>query len=357
MTDVVVVLGSRFADLEAIGTRWAAVIAAWRDDPRVGRLDVVDYPRFGRPSLSEQPSWVDGVRSWTLHVAGRRAASPLDPLLWRATGRVVRRALGRSDGLAVAATPLAVPLLAHLTHGPTAFDAVDDWRHLGPAQAVAARIAAGYAAARRVDSVTAVSETLAARLRADFGLSVVAEQNGVHLAAHAAPAPASLPPLPEEPFAVYVGSVSDRVDLDLVEAAAAAMPVVLAGPVQAELQERVAAGPVRSIGVVQKRDVPALLARASVGLVLHHVDELTRSMDPMKLSEYEASGLPVVASALPGLDRRPGVTTVTTPAETRAAVLAAAAAGRRAVPDDLARRDWPAVADRLLTRYLGGSSS
>ncbi|MCU1602722.1 MAG: hypothetical protein JWO22_3431 [Frankiales bacterium] len=355
MTDVVVVLGSRFADLEAIGTRWAAVVAAWRDDPRVGRLDVVDYPRFGRPSLSEQPSWIDGVHSWSLHVAGRRASSPVDALLWRATGRVVRRALGTSEPLAVAATPLAVPLLAHLTRGPTAFDAVDDWRHLGPAQPVAHRIEAGYAAARRVGAVTAVSETLAERLRDDFGLKVVVEQNGVHLGAHTTPPAASLPVLPEAPFAVYLGSVSDRVDLDLVEAAADAMPVVLAGPVQPELHDRVASGPLLSLGVVPKRAVPALLARAAVGLVLHHVDALTRSMDPMKLSEYEASGLPVVATALPGLDSRPGVVTVMTPSETRAAVLAAAAGGRRAVPADLAHRDWPAVADRLLTRYLASA--
>lgn len=353
MTDVVVVLGSRWADLELMGTRWAAVVAAWRADPRVDRLDVVDYPRFGRPALRRQSSWLAGVGAWTLHVAGRRAASPADPLLWRLTGGVVRSALRHTDPLVVAATPLAVPLLPHVTDGPTAFDAVDDWRHLGPARPVARRIDAGYAAAGRVGAVTAVSETLADRLRADYRLDVAAVPNGVHLAAHADPAPATLPPLPERPFAVYLGSVSDRVDLGLLEAIADVLPVVLAGPVQEELRARVDAGPLLCVGTVPKGSVPALLARASVGLLLHHVDELTRSMDPMKLSEYEAAGLPVVATALPGVAARPGVTTVRTADDARAAAAAALRRGRVPVPADLAARDWAVVADTLLTTYLG----
>lgn len=355
--DVVVVLGSRFADLEQMGTRWAAVVEAWRDDPRVAGLDVLDYPRFGRPSMTPQASWIPGIRSWSVTVAGRRPASPVDDLGWRWTGRVARRALGGSRArLAVAATPLAVPLLRHLTDGPTAFDAVDDWRQLGPAQAVAQRVRTGYRAARRVGAVTAVSEGLAERLRSDFGLHATPVRNGVHLEAYACPS-ASAPPavaLPSGPFAVYLGSVSDRVDLDLLEAASEELPVVLAGPVQEELRARIENGPLSSVGLVAKTDVPALLGRASVGLLLHHVDDLTRSMDPMKLSEYEAAGLPVVATGLPGVADRPGVTVVATPVEVRRAVRAAHALGRRPVPSDLAERDWRVVAERLLTTYLAG---
>jgi hypothetical protein len=322
----------------------------------VDRLDVVDYPRFGKPSLRRQSSWLAGVDAWTLHVAGRRSASPADPLLWRLTARVARSALPSKDPLVVAATPLAVPLLPHVTDGPTAFDAVDDWRHLGPARPVARRIETGYAAASRVGAVTAVSATLADRLRADYRLDVAAVPNGVHLAEHADPAPAELPPLPDRPFAVYLGSVSDRVDLGLLEAVADVLPVVLAGPVQEELRARVDAGPLLRAGTVPKRAVPALLARASVGLLLHHVDDLTRSMDPMKLSEYEAAGLPVLATALPGVGDRPGVTTVRTADDVRSAATLAVERGRLPVPADLAARDWAVVADTLLTTYLGRSA-
>jgi hypothetical protein len=75
-------------------------------------------------------------------------------------------------------------------------------------------------------------------------------------------------------------------------------------------------------------------------------------MDPMKLSEYEAAGLPVVATGLPGVAARPGVTVASTPADVRRAVTAALTAGRRPQPADLAQRDWPVVAEQLLTTYL-----
>lgn len=356
MTDVVVVLGSKWKDLETVGTRWAAVVTAWRSDPRVDRLHVIDYPRFGRPSVRAQASWLGGVESWELHVAGRRAASPVDPALWWVTGRVVRSVVPTRGALCVAATPLAVPLLRHLTSGPTAFDAVDDWRHLAPAQAVRRRVEAGYQAARTVDAVTAVSSTLARRLQADYRLSPTVVTNGVHLSAHERPAPADLPKLPSGPFAVYVGTVSDRVDLDLLCAVADVIPVVLAGPVHPEVRNRVAASPLHSLGAIRKTAVPALLARASVGLLLHHVDDLTRSMDPMKLSEYEAAGLPVLATALPGLASRPGVRIATTPGDVRRDARELAYVGRLPVPADLADRDWELVAGRLLTAYLGSAA-
>jgi len=356
MSHVVVLLGSRLADLERHGTRWRSVLTRWAVDPRVRQLTVVDFPRFGRHlGVTEQDSWLDGARSLGLRVPGPVGGWPLDLLGWAAAGRALRTRVEADDVLAVAATPLSTRLLPRLGARRTGFDAVDDWRALPSVQAAAARVVDGYRAAARADVVTAVSDVLGARLQRDFGLDAVTVGNAVEPAdAGDGTGPAGLP---DQPFAVYVGTVQERVDLALVGAVAERMPVVVAGPATASQAERLRAMPVTWLGPVPVGQVPVLLSQAAVGLLPHTIDALTESMAPMKLLEYVAAGLPVVSTALPEVERQPRVRVGESPSEFADLAVALAAEGRQPPsPAWLDENSWDRVADRLLTLLVGGST-
>lgn len=355
MSDVVVLLGSRFADLETFGTRWRAVLTRWAVDARVSSLTVVDFPRFGRsPRCVELDSWLPGTRALSLQVLGTVEGGWADALGWRLAGRALRATLPPSESrIVVAATPLTAPLLGQLRAHRTGFDAVDDWRALPTMAGAHRRVVAGYRAAAAAATVTAVSDVLSSRLAADFGACSHTVGNGVTPAG-----PGPVPDgLPDVPFAVYVGSVQERVDLDLLAAVAQRVPTVVAGPADAAHAARLASLPLTWLGPVPVEQVPGLLARAAVGLLPHHRDALTESMAPMKLLEYVASGLRTVSTSLPDVGRHPGVVVAHGQQDFVGAVVAALTRGRLAVPETwLREHDWDVVADQLLRLHVRGAA-
>lgn len=355
--DVVVLLGSRWPDLREHGTRWRHVLVRWAQDDRVRSLTVVDFPRFGkRVSVVEQDSWLGGCRSFRLEVPGAVDGRGGQAWGWHVAAGVLRRRLpapAPTARVAIAATPVSVPLLARLGAARTGFDGVDDWRAYPGATASQSRVVNGYRAAARCTSVSTVSDVLSQRLSADFGLTPVTIGNGVDVTARA---DSVLHDLPSEPFAVYVGSIQQRVDLDLLEAVAAQVPVVVAGPADDEHARLLRRLPLCWLGPLPLSTVPALLERASVGLLPHRLDELTTSMAPMKLLEYVAAGLPVVSTPLPGVERHPGVVVMSGSADFAAAVREALLAGRHEPPAQwLAEHDWARVAEKLLRLHVLGS--
>jgi glycosyltransferase involved in cell wall biosynthesis len=351
--EVVVLLGSRWSELAGLTTRWHQIVRRWAIRPDV-HVSVVDFPRFapGRTRAATQPSWLPSVRATSLTVPlWRRMPTPGERSGWRRAADALLDFLGPASGdrVVIATTPLWVPLLEPLQPlARTAFDAYDDWRALPSMAAVRRRIEAGYAAGRGVHAVTFGSPGLADRLEADFGLSGHVVRNGVDVTriqgGGAAPAG-----LPNEPFAVYLGVVQERVDLELLASTACVLPTVVAGPVpdgiRADLEKR----NVRCLGPVAPELVPGLLQRAAVGLVPHRVDALTTSMDPLKILEYRAAGLPVVATGVAGADVE-DVDVIGTAADWPGAVARAVAAGRRPANG---LRDWDDIADELLSTYLG----
>jgi hypothetical protein len=349
-----VLLGSRFADLEAHGTRWRSVLVRWAADRRVTSLTTVDFPRFGRRAgVRETPSWLPGCRSLHVDVLGPVAGGTTDALGWALAGVGLRRHLGTSSHrVAVAANPLSTPLLGRLAAHRAGFDAVDDWRAFPSVARALPRVEAGYRAAHRAATVTTVSDVLSARLARDFGLAPLTVGNAVERRATSAAAPDGLP---ADPFAVYVGTVQDRVDLDLLGAVARRVPVVVAGPADAAHAAQLEALPLTWLGPIPVEQVPGLLARAAVGLLPHRRDSLTESMAPMKLLEYVASGLRTVSTSLPDVGRHPGVVVVDDHEAFVAAVVSALGGGRLLVPEQWRREhDWDAVADRLLRLHVLG---
>jgi glycosyltransferase involved in cell wall biosynthesis len=365
VSDVVVFLGSRMARLESHGTRWRAVLTRWAADERVSSLTVVDFPAFDprrRLRVAEEPTWLRGTRLLSVRAPlSTHVIGPLDPVVWRAVARRVGAALGGHVGsrTLVVAAPLWAPAAVRLAAARRGFDAVDDWREHSSARTAVTRSAQGYTLLPRFDVVTAVAAPLAESLAVDAGHAVIHVGNGVDLAAYGPGAPdtaASLPELPEEPFAVYLGTVEQRVDVDLLLRTAERLPVVVAGPATGEIAERLRRGRARWIGPLPVGSVPALLRRARVGLLPHIPGPFTASMDPMKLLEYLAAGLPVVTT-LPSL----AATSERVTAADREGYVDAVAAALRApapgTPDPaVAKRDWDVVADRLLRLHVLGEA-
>jgi teichuronic acid biosynthesis glycosyltransferase TuaH len=253
--------------------------------------------------------------------------------------------------LVVATTPLSVPLARRVRAERRALDGMGDWRALGSVRHLRARVDEGYRAARSFDAVTAVSDGLAGAFR-ELGLDATVVGNGVDVAAFDVP-PRRPAGIPDSPFAVYVGAIEDRVDLDLLDAVAdRGVTTVVAGPATGPAADRLRAGRLHWLGPVPTDDVPALLRAAAVGLVPHVVGPLTASMDPMKVLEYAAAGLPIVATAVPMPAVLASAVSVVDASGFADAVVAALERGKPS-PAPLMDRDWTHVAAALAEEYLG----
>jgi teichuronic acid biosynthesis glycosyltransferase TuaH len=127
----------------------------------------------------------------------------------------------------------------------------------------------------------------------------------------------NLPPSdsdPRPPVCVYVGALDARFDWEQVASWARARPdirFVLAGPMPASPPE--VPSNVDLVGAVPYSELPALLHGARVGLLPLSDDPLNAGRSPMKLYEYLAAGLAVVARETPVIagDASAGVLTYT----------------------------------------------
>lgn len=128
--------------------------------------------------------------------------------------------------------------------------------------------------------------------------------------------PADLKALPR-PVAGYVGALHVWLDQQLVADLARRMPDVtfaLVGPTHSDTSTLSACPNVHLLGPRPHEDVPRYIKGFDVGLVPYLVSEYTASVYPVKLNEYLAMGVPVVATDLAEIrrfnDEHGGVLTV-----------------------------------------------
>jgi glycosyltransferase involved in cell wall biosynthesis len=147
-----------------------------------------------------------------------------------------------------------------------------------------------------------------------------------------------------------VGQINERLDRELITVVARAHPewsIVLVGPILRDLDVGpLAALPnVHFLGPASLDRLPEFLKPMDVCTVPFHVNEHTRTMNPLKVLEYLAAGKPVVATPLPALRAYgPHVALPSGPREFAAAVEQALAddceARRRTRAEFAGRHSW-----------------
>ena len=108
------------------------------------------------------------------------------------------------------------------------------------------------------------------------------------------------------PIAGYVGALHVWLDQELVADVARRMPDVtfaLVGPTRSDTSALTACANVRLLGAKPHAEMPVYIKGFDVGLVPYRVREYTDSVYPVKLNEYLAMGVPVVATDLPEVRR------------------------------------------------------
>jgi len=161
---------------------------------------------------------------------------------------------------------------------------------------------------RVVDATAATAERLTRLKRPATGITRHIPQ-GVNYEHFAAPRqrPADLENLPA-PIIGFAGRMSACVDYGLVRQVAEAYPsasVVLVGPISVPHQtlQAVRLPNVHLLGPRPYDDLPPYVQHFDVALVPYILNDWTRSVDPLKLLEYLAAGVPVVSTALPEVER------------------------------------------------------
>jgi teichuronic acid biosynthesis glycosyltransferase TuaH len=277
--------------------------------------------------------WVEPARSWAgaLRDGGgapprlRRVAPGVSalstltvpgvsrPLLRGVAARQVRQAVRcvlRRHGLAVDATVVAAPE-GDLRLVPTRHALLyvtDDWPAGARLMGIDSRWAVRALAAQlaEADSVVTVSPELRSAL-ADRRPDAVVVPNGCDSARFGATDDAPLPVDVEagDALAGFVGHLSERIDVGLLEAVAdRGVRLLLVGPVRPSFRTaRVAAllsrPRVHWVGAKPFEEIPSYLRAVRVGLTPYSGSAFNRGSFPLKTLEYLAAGRRVVSTDLP----------------------------------------------------------
>ena len=158
---------------------------------------------------------------------------------------------------------------------------------------------------RRADTVIVSSRGLLPLAEAARGSLENVHQvgNGVDFDLFAGSAAGAAPVPPGVVCVGYVGAVAPWFDFDLVTAMVESRPdwqFVIVGPVLGGVERELAAlaahPNVAVEGPVPHAEVPRVLARFTVGMIPFKKNALTAGVNPNKLYEYLAAGLPAVAT-------------------------------------------------------------
>jgi teichuronic acid biosynthesis glycosyltransferase TuaH len=156
----------------------------------------------------------------------------------------------------------------------------------------------------RADVVATVSPQLAQRWTM-LGANPVVIPNGCWLAEITTQTiPIEVCHLPR-PVVGLIGQLSDRIDLDVLDAiVCAGFSLLLVGPLdprweKQRVKELTSRSHVQYVGPVPADAVPSYLAAIDVGITPYRNSPFNRASFPLKTLEYLGAGLPVVSADLP----------------------------------------------------------
>jgi glycosyltransferase involved in cell wall biosynthesis len=340
--------------------------------PRPTRRDAVRVARRLSGVTGRRPSsGIEGLEvasPLVLPYHGLRAARAVN-------GRLLASGLGRKIAqlprprLLWAYSPAVIDELDLSFFDRILYHAVDD---LGSVPGVPGGVALLEARlARRADAVVASADRLASRL-ARFNPNThlvgnVADVDHFAAALRSPDEPSDVSILPR-PRAIFVGALSDhKVDWPLVVEIVEKLPewsFIVIGPPGEEAStegwRRAAKLPnCRFLGHRSYAELPSYLAAADVGLIPYRLTDHTSGIWPLKLVEYLAAGLGVVATPLEALRTRTELPVSLCPDSGAFAAAIEAVdrsePARRARSLSVADRSWDRLLDRIYSVIPAGA--
>jgi glycosyltransferase involved in cell wall biosynthesis len=182
---------------------------------------------------------------------------------------------------------------------------VDEWARFSHVDGKQIAVAE-EALCRRVDIVFATSRSLV-EAKGKFNPNTHLANHGVDHALFAdaldpaTQVPADLAEM-SSPVIGFYGTIEDWVDLDLIAFLAGRRPdwsIAMIGTTRVDVSRLAKLPNVKFLGRKPHEQLPMYCKGLAVGLIPQKINELTRNMNPIKLREYLAAGLPVVATNLP----------------------------------------------------------
>jgi glycosyltransferase involved in cell wall biosynthesis len=345
---------NRVLFLESLGLRQPRL--AGRDLRRMAR-------RVERAAAGARA--VDGLHVLSplvIPIHGRRRLRTLNAGLLRAQVGRAAHSLGFERPLLWSYVPQADWLVDTLEPSAIVYHCVDDIAAQKGVAAAPFREAEAHFAAR-ADLVLASAPALAERMRTlnerVFYAPNVADTDRFATALEVGPTDPAIAALPG-PRIVFTGAVvATKLDLELLAGVARARPdwsIALVGPVGAgdprtDISALERLPNVHLLGARPYVALPEVLRGADVALVPYAINDLTRSVFPMKVYEYLAAGLPVVTTPLPALAEITGVVVAADAPATVAAVERALAedgpAARRARSAAVRENSWDARLEEI----------
>ena len=354
--------GSRVLFIESLGLR-RPELGSDRDLRRIARR-----LRRGLAPPRRAAGGVTVLSPLVVPVHSSAAIRAFNAGVLRTTVRLAARRMRLRAPVLWAYVPQAEALLTALEPDLVVYHSVDD---IAAQDGVdeSSFAAAERRFAARADLVIASSPALAERMRTLSSRVLyapnVADTERFATALDPGPIDSGLSALPE-PRIVFVGAIAaKKLDLDLIRALAAARPgwaVALVGPVglgdpDTDLSVLSDIPNVRLLGPRPQSALPAVLRGAAVGIIPYRRSRLTESIFPMKVYEYLAAGLPVVATGVPAVAEVDGVELVEGAEETLAAIERAlgddSPALRRERSDAARRHSWTTRLEEIAAALPG----
>lgn len=237
----------------------------------------------------------------TLPLPGSRAAQALNRQVFGAQIAAARRWIGMKQPIVLSALPNCVGLLDAINPKAVIYYCLDDYSRMPGVDGDAIGLQE-QELAHRSDLILITGEHLREHLEG-AGTPIEYLPHGVDLGrfqqeVEVHPLLASI----KGPRIGFFGALDTWLDLDLVARVAAARPdwqFPIIGPSRVDVSMLEAQPNVHLLGAVPFEEIPAVAAGFDIGLLPFEVNTFTQAINPLKLREYFAAGVPAVSTSLP----------------------------------------------------------